>query len=180
MLADSGLLPQLQLYSRSPLGNPLCIYGDLGYPLRPQLQTSFRGLHLTPLQQHFNTTMSSVRASVEWVFGDITNYFSFLDFKKKLKLGLSAVGKMYIVCALLTNARSFLYPTSTSIFFNLGAPTLQGYFSKEGTRVYMYRTVYFVYAPYVKTKHSHCSDLFSCFVSFAVLTKKIKHDCQVQ
>ena len=37
MLADSGLLPQLQLHSRSPLGNPLCIYGDLGYPLRPQL-----------------------------------------------------------------------------------------------------------------------------------------------
>ena len=32
MLADSGLLPQLQLHSRSPLGNPICIYGDLGYP----------------------------------------------------------------------------------------------------------------------------------------------------
>ena len=35
MLADSGLLPQLQLHSRSPSGNPLCIYGDLGYPLQP-------------------------------------------------------------------------------------------------------------------------------------------------
>ena len=69
--------------------------------------------------------MSSVRASVEWVFGDIINYFSFLDFKKNLKLGLSAVGKMYIVCALLTNARSCLYPTSTSGFFSLGTPTLQ-------------------------------------------------------
>ena len=69
--------------------------------------------------------MSSVRASFEWVFGDIINYFSFLDFKKNLKLGLSAVGKMYIVCALLTNARSCLYPTSTSGFFNLGTPTLQ-------------------------------------------------------
>ena len=85
----------------------------------------FRGLHLTPLQRQFNTAMSSVRASVEWVFGDIINYFSFLDFKKNLKLGLSAVGKMYIVCALLTNARSCLYPTSTSGFFNLGTPTLQ-------------------------------------------------------
>ena len=80
----------------------------------------FRGLHLTPLQRQFNTAMSSVRASVEWVFGDIINYFSFIDFKKNLKLGLSAVGKMYIVCALLTNARSCLYPTSTSGFFNLG------------------------------------------------------------
>ena len=84
MLADSGLLPQLQLYSRSPLGNSLCIYADLGYLLRPQLRTPFRGLHLTPLQGQFNTAMSSVRASVEWVFGDIINNFSFLDFKKNL------------------------------------------------------------------------------------------------
>lgn len=129
MLADSGLLPQLQLHSRSPLGNPLCIYGDIGYLLRPQLQTPFRGLHLTPLQQQFNTSMSAVRSSVVWVFGDIINYFSFLDFKKNLKIGLSAVGKMYIVCALLTNARTCLYPTSTSTFFNLGTPSLQEYFS---------------------------------------------------
>ena len=129
MLADSGLLPQLELHSRSPLGNPLCIYGDLGYPLRPQLQTPFRGLHLTPLQQQFNTSMSTVGSSVEWVFGDNINYFSFLDFKKNLKIGLSAVGKMYIICALLTNARTCLYPTSTSSFFNLGPPSLQEYFS---------------------------------------------------
>lgn len=128
MLADSGLLPQLQLHPRSPLGIPLCIYGDLGCPLRPQLQTPFRGLHLTPLQQQFNTSMSAIRSSVEWVFGDIINYFSFRDFKKNLKIQLSAVGKMY-VCALLTNARTCLYPTSTSTFFNLGTPSLQEYFS---------------------------------------------------
>ena len=41
--------------------------------------------------------MSEVRVAVEWVFGDILNYFAFLDFKKDLKVGLSAVGKMYIV-----------------------------------------------------------------------------------
>ena len=57
------------------------------------------------------------------------NYFSFLDFKKNLKIELSAVGKMYIVCALLTNARTCLYLTSTSTFFNLGTPSLQEYFS---------------------------------------------------
>ena len=41
-------------------------------------------------------SMSKARVSVEWIFGDIINYFAFLDFKKKLKVKLSAVGKMYI------------------------------------------------------------------------------------
>lgn len=30
--------------------------------------------------------MSKVRVFVEWVFGDIINYFKFLDFKKNLKV----------------------------------------------------------------------------------------------
>ena len=40
--------------------------------------------------------MSSVRVSEKWIFGDIINFFKFLDFKKNLKIQLSAVGKMYI------------------------------------------------------------------------------------
>ena len=39
--------------------------------------------------------------SVELLFRDIINSFKFLDYKKNLKIGLSSVGKMYIVCALL-------------------------------------------------------------------------------
>ena len=41
--------------------------------------------------------------SVEWLFGDIVNYFKFLDFKKNLKISLNAVGKVYIVVAILRN-----------------------------------------------------------------------------
>ena len=43
----------------------------------------------------YNASMSAVRSSVEWLFGDIINYFKSLDFKKNLKIGLSSVGKMY-------------------------------------------------------------------------------------
>ena len=42
----------------------------------------------------FNEKRSAVRASVEWLFADIINYFKFLDFKKNLRVGLSQVGKM--------------------------------------------------------------------------------------
>ena len=87
MLADSGLLNLLQRYAVSPFGQPMCIYGDPAYPL----QTPFRNAVLTPDMQAFNASMSAVRVSVEWLFGDIVNYTNFVDFKKKLKIGLSNV-----------------------------------------------------------------------------------------
>ena len=52
--------------------------------------------------------MSSVRVSVEWLSGDIVEYFKFVDFKKNLKIRLSSVGNMYNVCALLRNALTCL------------------------------------------------------------------------
>ena len=60
--------------------------------------------------------MSQVRIAMEWLFGDIANYFKFIDYKKKLKIGLSSVGKMYLVCAIL-NALTCLYGNTTSEFF---------------------------------------------------------------
>ena len=36
---------------------------------------------------------------------------------------------MYRVCALLTNARTCLYKTQTSEFFNIDPPTLEEYFT---------------------------------------------------
>ena len=83
MLARSGVLNQLQRFSLDTNGNPLCIYGDPAYPLRLHLQGPFRGAELTPIQHAWNESMSEVRVSVEWIFGDIINYFKFLDFKQK-------------------------------------------------------------------------------------------------
>lgn len=83
---------------------------------------------LTPQMQAFNAAMSNVRTSVEWLFGDVINYFKFLDFKKNLKIGLSSIGKMYVVCALLRNALTCLYGNETSEYFGLQPPQLQDYF----------------------------------------------------
>ena len=129
MLAMSGLLPQLEQHSISPTGQVLCIYGDPAYPHRLQLQCPYeRRAPLTQEQQAFNQSMSQVRVSVEWIFGDILSYFKFLDFKKNLKIGLSAVGKMYFVCALLRNALTCLHGSNTSVYFNLQPPTVEEYF----------------------------------------------------
>ena len=129
MLAMSGLLDQLEQHSFSPTGQALCIYGDPAYPHRLHLQCPFaRRAVLTPEEQAFNQSMSQVRVSVEWVFGDIVNYFKFVDFKKNLKIGLSSVGKFYVVSALMRNALTCLYSNTTSAFFDLQPPTLNEYF----------------------------------------------------
>ena len=129
MLTESGLLRELQQNAVLPTGQPLCIYGDPAYPLRMHLQGPFKNAHLTPQMQHYNKCMSEVRTSVEWLFNDIINYFKFLDFKKNLKVGLSSVGKMYIVSALLRNALTCLYGNSTSQFFDVQPPSLEDYFA---------------------------------------------------
>ena len=93
ILRESGLLGNIEQHSVSPNGEILCIYGDPAYPLKPQLQAPFKGAVLTEDQNQWNRGMSSVRISVEWLFGDIINYFKFIDFTKNLKIQLSAVGK---------------------------------------------------------------------------------------
>ena len=99
----------LELFAFSPDGQPMCIYGDPAYPMRIHLQAPFREHHLDPLMRAYNKSMSEVRTSVECIFGDIINYFKFLDFKRNLKIALSQVGKMYVVCAILQNALTCMY-----------------------------------------------------------------------
>ena len=122
ILAKSGLLQMLECYSVARHGSTLCIYGDPAYPLRPQLQRTFRSAQITNVQNEWNKAMSSVRVSVEWVFGDVINYYQFLDFRKNLKIQLGAVGKMYIVCD------SCFYGNSTTLFFDCNPPSIQEYF----------------------------------------------------
>ena len=45
-----------------------------------------------------------------------------------MKIGLNPVGKLYVVCALLENARTCLYGNIVSLFFNLDPPTIHEYF----------------------------------------------------
>lgn len=128
MLVESNLLRQLEVHAFSTTGEPMCIYGDPAYPLRVHLQSPFRYGELTPDMLAYNQAMSSVRVSVEWLFGDIVDYFKFLDFKKNLKIGMSSMGKLYLVSALLQNAITCLYGNTTSEFFDLQPPSLEFYF----------------------------------------------------
>ena len=141
ILRRSGLLQQLQEHCNTEDGQPLCIYGDPAYPIRPYLQAPYKVNNLTAAEKEFNRSMSSVRVSVEWVFGEILQYFAFVDFKKNQKIAFSEVGTMYQTCALLHNAMTCLYGSSTSTFFNLEPPSLEEYFALQILRIYVFLCV---------------------------------------
>ena len=79
MLAVSGLYDDLENFAFCPAGREMCLYGEPAYPLRIHLQVPFRVGVLTRQREIFKEKMSAVRASVEWLFTDIINYFKFLD-----------------------------------------------------------------------------------------------------
>ena len=81
MLAESRQLDDLCQYAFSLPWQPLCIYGDPAFLIRVHLQCPFRNGVLTPHMEVYNTSMSTVRTSVERMFGDIIYYLKFLDFK---------------------------------------------------------------------------------------------------
>ena len=118
------------MHSFDRAGNILCIYGDPAYPLCPHLQAPFRGNNLTNDQIGWNKSMGAVCVSAEWIFRDIINYSKFRDLKEKLKIGLSAVGKMYLVCGLLHSAQASLYKTAASKYFDINPPSFGVFYLK--------------------------------------------------
>ena len=128
MLAESGLAPKLYQYNQGN-GQPYVVYRDPAYGISRNILAPFRGAQLTTTEQDFNKSMSQVRISVEWTFGKITQYFTYVDLKRNNKVLLQPVGKYYIVAALLTNCHTCVYGSLTTSFFNVAPPSLESYLS---------------------------------------------------
>ena len=62
------------------------LYGDPAYPVNKFLVSPYKSATLTPEEAEFNKRMSAVRIAVEWSFGRITNLWTFLEFKRSLKV----------------------------------------------------------------------------------------------
>ena len=111
ILCESGFVKFLEEYSISPNGEVMCKYGDSAYPFRPQLQAPFRGANITTDEQLWNMRKGSCTISVEWLLGDIPDYFNFIDFRMNPKGQVGSVRK----CALF--ARKCLHGSLTSGYF---------------------------------------------------------------
>ena len=69
MFGESHLLNDLERFSTGR--QRMSLYGVPAYSVRVHLQPPYNGKRLLPAMEAFNESMSKVRTSVEWVFGDI-------------------------------------------------------------------------------------------------------------
>ena len=116
MLAESGVTQKLAQFNQS-YRQPYVIYGDPAYGVSRNILTPFRGAQLTNQQHRFNKSMSQVRVCVEWTFGKICQYFTYIDFKRNNKVLLQPIAKYYMVAALLTNCHTCLFWFTDKFFF---------------------------------------------------------------
>lgn len=113
--------------SMNVAGVTYCLYGDSGYNWREFMEVPFTGAALNDNQAAFNKAMALARVTVEWMFKEIKQYWTTVDFKRKMKVGEAPVGKMYLCAILLTNFRNCFYPNETSQYFNCEPPTFEDY-----------------------------------------------------
>lgn len=125
---ESGLASLLDKHFWTIEGQPLYIYGDPAYNVGPHILSPFKGPVVSREQRAFNSKMSRVREPVEWLFKEVTQQFTFLDFSRSQKILLSPCGLFYLVSILLCNAHTILHYPQIPQYFACCPPTLQEYF----------------------------------------------------
>ncbi|OWZ04245.1 hypothetical protein PHMEG_00023878 [Phytophthora megakarya] len=127
LLRKSQLEEELQADQRF---RGFLIYGDQAYGRTDVFASPFKGSRLTRAQATINASMAEVRTSVEWSYGQVVNYWSAVDFKRKMAVGQVPVEKLYKVAVILTNCITILRGgNNNSQYLDLDPPTLDEYFS---------------------------------------------------
>lgn len=110
------------------------IYGDLAYRQGEVTCCPFGDAvgSMSVENKTVNKSMSKVRVSVEWSYGQICSYWSALDFKRQARTGTTPVAQMYRMGVLFTNCITCSRGgNSISDYFNLQPPSLTTYLDSE-------------------------------------------------
>ena len=83
--------------------------------------------NITADEEVCNKSMRKCRITVEWLFKEIKIQWTALDFKRKMKIGESPVGSMYLAEILLRNCRNCCYPNTISQYFSCTPLSLENY-----------------------------------------------------
>ncbi|KIJ47934.1 hypothetical protein M422DRAFT_98781, partial [Sphaerobolus stellatus SS14] len=124
---ESGLAELLDKHFWTRDGHPLFIYGDPAYSVAAHVMSPFKGPVISADERAFNTSMSRIREPVEWLFKEVTQQFTFLDFSRSQKILLTPCGLFYLVAILLCNAHTILHYPQIPRYFTCTPPSLQEY-----------------------------------------------------
>ncbi len=83
---------------------------------------------LTRQQSNYNKKIAEARVSIEWMFGRVYNLWRRLQFVPRMQVCSTPLGKVYMVCAILTNIHTCLNGgNQVSFYFGATPPTLDEY-----------------------------------------------------
>jgi nuclease HARBI1 len=126
--ATAALQNWLLAQPPTPYGTCHVIYADAGYSDAPGIETPWPDASFNLEHAAYNEAMSASRIAVEWEFGHILEHWASHHFKPQQKvLSNQKIGQVYIVCGLLSNMFTCLYPSKTNKYFKVPAPSLGGY-----------------------------------------------------
>jgi DDE superfamily endonuclease len=95
-------------------GIQYCIYGYSGYNLHPFMEVPYQGSNLSEEQKHLNMAMSASRITIDWIFKEAKQYWSTMDYKRKLSVVECPVDGLYTAAMLLKH----LYIVSIQILLH--------------------------------------------------------------
>jgi hypothetical protein len=108
------------------------IYGDSAYIVAVDefLKARHSGVGLTAREILENKTLSSCREVIEWDYGDVGVMWSYVDYKKALKMRTTNVANTYLTAMLLRNAHVTMNGCTTSSYFSIIPPTFEDWISQ--------------------------------------------------
>ncbi len=118
-------LRQLQVNQRQKFS----IYGDSAYILYDvdYVKARHNFQNNTPRQILENRVLSSCRQTIEWDYGNLATMWSYLDFKKVLRMRRMKIANAYISGLILRNANNTFYGCNTSLFFKCLPPSFEAW-----------------------------------------------------
>lgn len=105
---SSGLNPYLERHFEPNPLNARVMWADKGYKSMSCLWASSKSTRAGPPsadKQALDLAMDGARRQVEYAFGRVLALWAFVDFRKKHKPGLSAIGDHYLLAVFFTNCK---------------------------------------------------------------------------
>ena len=134
VLAESGLMEAMARYAIKPGSSPddppeqcfFQIYGDLVYGVSPHILSPYACISDLSNNEHiWNMAMGGIQISVVHAFGRVLQDWPYLNAWWKHQILRNAIGTLYTIGVLLTNAHGCLQPNLTSEQYGCPLPSLE-------------------------------------------------------